>query len=74
MKISFDYTLPDGRLIFVDCEMNSPETDVGIMGWWADSVYAEDGNGVQVELNDAEDEAVCIRASEIAADRDSDDY
>lgn len=74
MKISFDFVLPDGRKVSCEAKMNPPETGVGIMGFWVDELSVEDEHGNPIELNDAEDEAVCYRASEIAADWDQDDY
>jgi hypothetical protein len=74
MKIDFDFTLPDGRTVFCEALMQGPDPDVGIFGLWVDELEVTDEQGNPVELNDAEDEAVCMKASEIAADRDSDDY
>lgn len=54
--------------------MQGPDPDVGIFGDWVDELEVVDDNGNQVDLTNDEDEAVCLKASEIAQDRASDDY
>lgn len=74
MKINFDFTLPDGRVVFCEAKMNPPEYSVGINGFWVDELRVTDQQSNPVELDDADDEAVCYRASEIAADWNADGY
>lgn len=76
MKVDFDYTLKDGRIVRCYATLNSPEPDVGINGWWVDGLTVEDENSNQIELDNDEDQAVCDKASQIAEDSfwDEDNY